>query len=153
MGILKIKSAAKVAEEEALLAQAKKVCAEQPRTNDDTDYRAAQVRLHDKAHEIRQYLLTTYPSYCEQHPVLKTFRGAYGYSSDPETREIELAMNLAKEKGDTTLIYALLELSQIDNELMYEAEKLVIKSPRPWWESFSDELGPYPYETTNSSAE
>lgn len=138
-----IKSAARVAEEEALLEKAQLACKEQPRTSDDTDYLNSTKQLHDKGIEIRTYINNKYPDYCELHPALKTFRGSYGYSTYPESQEVQLVMNLVKETGDTYLTMALLEIQEINTEMLYEAEKLCIKNPRPFYKAWEDELGPY----------
>lgn len=151
--IMKIRSAEVVRREEEMIKKAVEAGAKKPRTTDDTDYKHSQKQLHDKGLEIRAYINTKYPVYCEQHPALKTFRASYGYSSEPESQEIQLTMNLAKAENDMELILMLLTISEINTEMLYEAEKLCIVNPRPWWDAWADELGPYDKrnDTTPSS--
>ena len=133
--MIKIKSAAKVAEEEELLRQAQIVCAKQPRTSDTTDYEAAKTSFREQCMTIRQFLAVKYPQFVEDHPVLKTFRGAFG-------EETQLVMSLALETMDMQLIGLLLVLREIDNAMEYEAEKLCILTPGSWKAVWADELEP-----------
>ena len=148
---MKIKSAAAVRREEELIRRAKEASRRLPRTSDRTDYEANQKAMHDKALEIRAYLAENYPDYVAQHPVLKQFRGAYGWASNPESKEVKLVMDLAKEKVDTVLLVMLLELQEADREMLYEADALCIQNPEPFYTAWEDELGPYkPTTPTNA---
>ena len=140
-----VKSAAKVLEEERLLAEAVKRSKKVPNTTDETDWRAALKVFHDAALTIRAYLNATYPEYCEAHPVLKTFRAAFGDGVDPETKEAALAMVLGKTSGDMNLVMMLLELQQYDTAMEYEARQLGddYAEPRSWYTAWEDELGPW----------
>ena len=140
-----VKSAAKVREEERLIDEAVKRSKKVPNTTDETDWRAAMKVFHDAALQIRAYLNATYPEFCEAHPALKTFRAAFGDGIDPETKEVALAMGLAKSSGDMNLIFMLLELQQYDTAMEYEARQLgeEYSEPRSFYESWSDELGPW----------
>lgn len=140
-----VKSAAKVREEERLIDEAVKRSKKVPNTTDETDWRAAMKVFHDAALQIRAYLNATYPEFCEAHPALKTFRAAFGDGIDPETKEVALAMGLAKSSGDMNLIFMLLELQQYDTSMEYEARQLgeEYSEPRSWYTSFEDELGPW----------
>ena len=140
-----VKSAAKVLEEERLIGEAVKRSKKVPNTTDETDWRAAMKVFHDAALNIRAYLNTTYPEYCEAHPALKTFRAAFGDGIDPETKEVALAMGLAKTTGDMPLIMMLLELQQYDTAMEYEAGQLGedYAQPRTWYTAWEDELGPW----------
>ena len=150
--IMKIRSAEVVRREEEMIKKAVEAGAKKPRTTDDTDYKNSQKQLHDKGLEIRAYINTKYPVYCEQHPALKTFRGSYGYSSEPESQEIQLTMDLAKAENDMELVLMLLTLSEINTEMLYEAEKLCILNPKPFYGAWEDELGPYPGNNTAAAA-
>lgn len=154
MGVT-IKSAAKVLMEERLIKEAVKRSKKIPNTTDETDWRAAMKTFHDAALNIRAYLNTTYPEYCEQHPALKTFRAAFGDGIDPETKEVALAMMLAKSTGDMPLIMMLLELQQYDTAMEYEAGQLGddYAQPRSWYETWTDELGPWGGSGSSSEAE
>ena len=144
MGVT-IKSAAKVLMEERLIKEAVKRSKKIPNTTDETDWRAAMKTFHDAALKIREYLNSTYPEYCEEHPALKTFRAAFGDGVDPETKEVALAMSLAKNMNDMPLIMMLLELQQYDTAMEYEARQLGddYAESRSWFTSFEEELGPW----------
>lgn len=150
-----VKSAAKVLEEERLIGEAVKRSKKVPNTTDETDWRAAMKVFHDAALNIRAYLNTTYSEYCEAHPALKTFRAAFGDGIDPETKEVALAMGLAKTTGDMPLIMMLLELQQYDTAMEYEAGQLGedYAQPRSWYESWSSELGPWNGKGGSTSVE
>ena len=140
-----VKNAQKVLEEERLIKEAVKRSKKVPNTTDETDWRAAMKTFHDSALNIRAYLNTTYPEFCEEHPTLKTFRAAFGDGIDPETKEVALAMGLAKATGDMQLIMMLLELQQYDTAMEYEARQLGddYSEPRSWYTAWEDELGPW----------
>ena len=140
-----VKNAQKVLEEERLIKEAVKRSKKQPNTTDETDWRAAMKVFHDAALNIRAYLNATYPEFCEAHPAMKTFRAAFGDGVDPETKEVALAMTLAKQQNDMPLIMMLLELQQYDTAMEYEARQLGddYSEPRSWYEAWSDELGPW----------
>ena len=150
-----VKSATKVLEEERLIGEAVKRSKKVPNTTDETDWRAAMKVFHDAALQIRAYLNATYPEFCEAHPALKTFRAAFGDGIDPETKEVALAMGLAKSSGDMNLIFMLLELQQYDTSMEYEARQLgeAYAEPRSWYEAWSDELGPWNGSTPAQSEE
>ena len=134
MGV-KIQSAESVIAREKLINEAKEAAKKQPRTTDTTDYEAAKAGFRAKCMEIRQYFQVTYPEFLEAHPVMETFRGAFG-------EELNLAMNLAMETMDMKLIGLLLQLQAIDNAMEYEAEKLCILTPGSWKAVWADELEP-----------
>ena len=140
-----VKSAAKVLEEERLIDEAVKRSKKVPKSSNETDWLAAMRVFHDYVLQVRQYLNVTYPEYCEAHPALKTFRAAFGDGLDPETKEVALAMNLAKTQGDMPLIMMLLEMQQYDTAMEYEARQLGdgYEEPASWYLAWSDELGPY----------
>ena len=140
-----VKPASQVLREERLIQEAVKRSKKVPNTTDETDWRAAMKVFHDAALNIRAYLNATYPEYCEAHPALKTFRAAFGDGVDPETKEVALAMNLAKTSGDMNLIIMLLELDQYDQAMEYEAGQLGddYAQPRTWYTAWEDELGPW----------
>ena len=140
-----VKSAAKVLEEERLLAEAVKRSKKVPNSTDETDWRAAMKVFHDAALGVRAYINDKYPEYCEAHPALKTFRAAYGDGVDPETKEAALTMVLAQQTGDMQLVFLLLALQQYDTAMEYEAGQLGddYASPRSWYTAWEDELGPW----------
>ena len=140
-----VKNAQKVLEEERLITEAVKRSKKVPNTTDETDWRAAMKTFHDAALKVRTYLNTKYPEFCEEHPTLKTFRAAFGDGVDPETKEVALAMGLAKATGDMQLIMMLLELQQYDTAMEYEARQLGddYAEPRSWYTAWEDELGPW----------
>ena len=133
--MIKIKSAAKVAEEEALLAQAKIACAKQPRTTDTTDYETAKTDFRNCALQIRQYLNANLPQLVGMFPDLKTFRGSF--------EESKIVMLYLAQNDDWSLTKLMLMLQQLDTTMEYEASALCIEPPRTWWSCWEDELGPY----------
>lgn len=135
MALIKIKSAAKVREEEQLLAQAQQVCAKKPRTTDRTDYDKAREGFRNCCLTIRKYINETYPELCAQYEVLKTFRGAFD--------EVAILMEFLTDRDDNYLTKMLLKCSQIDMAMEYEASALAIEQPRTWYSCWEDELGPY----------
>lgn len=126
---IKIKSAAKVREEEELLAQAKKVCAEQPRTVDRDDYMNAVTAFTNQALSIRAHINEKYPELCEEYPSLKTFRAAF--------EEVPILLNVLSGNGTRTIVddklkMDLLLVQYIDMAMEYEARALKIAEPRSW---------------------
>lgn len=135
MALIKIKSAAKVREEEQLIAQAQEACAKKPRTTDRTDYDAAREAFRSCALTIREYLNNTYKELCTQYTVLVTFRGAFD--------EVNILMEFLTSHDDMWLTKMLLKLSATDTAMEYEASALAIEQPRAWYSCWEDELGPY----------
>ena len=135
MALIKIKSAAKVREEEQLLNQAQKACAKKPRTTDRTDYDKAREGFRECCLAIRKYINETYADLCAQYEVLKTFRGAFD--------EVSILMEFLTDHDDMYLTKMLLKCSQIDTAMEYEASALAIEQPRAWYSCWEDELGPY----------
>ena len=135
MSLIKIKSAAKVREEEQIIAKAQEACAKKPRTTDRTDYDKARAGFRAACLEIREYLNKIYPDLCEAQPKLKTFRGAFD--------EVMIIMEFLTNVDDQWLIKRLLRTSQIDTAMEYEATALCIDQPKSWYSCWEDELGPY----------
>lgn len=142
--MIKIKSAAKVREEEEALRRAQQACAERPRTTDTTDYYTAMSAFKECALDIRHYINANYPQLIKLYPNLATFRAAF--------EEIAILTEFLQDQDDMRLMKKMLRVQNYDTAMEYEAEKLCIKTPASWYAAWSDELGPYEGGGTNVNA-
>lgn len=127
--IIKIKSAAKVREEEELLAKAKKICVEQPRTTDRTDYEKAVEAFTTQTLVVRKYLNEKYPEFAAATG-LTEFKAAF------EEVPIVLAAltgqgSMHIEDEDLKMFMQLVQV--VDQYMEYEARALKIPEPRSWY--------------------